>query len=124
MVRKEESVEKRMERTDGEARGRGKRLDRIRSILSKYDGSMYTGQKGVAEGVAVERVGAAHGFEGLAFRWRVSARILENAEFEYKGDSEASPDMHINTIPTPWPLVFGAGTRPTGRAHTCTAKRS
>lgn len=43
------------------------------------------------------------GFEGRAFRSRVSAGILENAEFEYKGDSEASPDMHINTIPTPIP---------------------
>ena len=53
----------------------------------------------------VERVGQAHGFEGRAFRSRVSAGILENAEFEYKGDSEASPDMHINTIPTP--LVAG-----------------
>lgn len=50
---------------------------------------------------AVGRVGQAHEFEGRAFRSRVSAGILENAEFEYKRDSEASPDMHINTIPTP-----------------------
>ena len=69
----------------------------------------------------MERVGQTHGSEGRAFRSRVSAGILENAEFEYKGDSEASPDMHINTIPTPAGRWFSRLVRERARdIHTCT----